>query len=91
VFEVLEAVLKATKWRNVIARRIALVMLTAVGFALRVGGISRLGLTEDEVNKLEAVRAYERGDFTQNAEGVCGATRGAAERWPRRRPRGRRR
>lgn len=47
---------------------VALVMLTAVGFTLRVGGISRLGLAEDEVNKLEAVRAYERGDFTRNAE-----------------------
>jgi len=47
---------------------VALVMLTAVGFSLRVGGISRLGLAEDEVNKLEAVRAYARGDFTQNAE-----------------------
>jgi hypothetical protein len=47
---------------------VALVMLSAVGFTLRVGGISRLGLAEDEVNKLEAVRAYERGDFTKNAE-----------------------
>jgi hypothetical protein len=47
---------------------IVLVMLLAVGFTLRVGGISRLGLAEDEINKLEAVRAYERGDFTENAE-----------------------
>jgi hypothetical protein len=45
-----------------------LVMLTAVGFTLRVGGISRLGFAEDEINKLEAVRAYEGGDFTRNAE-----------------------
>jgi hypothetical protein len=45
-----------------------LVMLVAAGFALRVGGIGRVGLAEDEINKLEAVRAYERGDFTQNAE-----------------------
>ena len=47
---------------------VALVMLVAVGFALRVGGISRPGFAEDEINKLEAARAYERGDFTENAE-----------------------
>src|SRR5919199_6409297 len=47
---------------------VALVMLAAAGFALRVGGASRLGLAEDEINKLEAVRAYARGDITQNAE-----------------------
>jgi hypothetical protein len=47
---------------------VMLVMLTAVGFTLRVGGIGRLGFAEDEINKLEAVRAYERGDFTRNAE-----------------------
>ena len=47
---------------------VVLLMLTAVGFALRVGGLSRVGFAEDEINKLDAVRAYERGDFTQNAE-----------------------
>jgi hypothetical protein len=47
---------------------VALVMLAAAGFALRVGGASRLGLAEDEINKLDAVRAYARGDLTQNAE-----------------------
>jgi hypothetical protein len=47
---------------------VVLVMLVAAGFALRVGGASRLGLAEDEINKLEAVRAYARGDLTQNAE-----------------------
>jgi len=45
-----------------------LVMLVAVGFTLRVGGVSRLGFAEDEINKLEAVRAYSRGDYTGNAE-----------------------
>ena len=47
---------------------VVLLMLTAVGFALRVGGIARVGFAEDEINKLDAVSAYERGDFTQNAE-----------------------
>ena len=47
---------------------VVLLVLTAVGFSLRVGGVAELGLAEDEVNKLEAVRAYARGDFTVNAE-----------------------
>jgi hypothetical protein len=46
----------------------ALLALAAVGFGLRVWGISRAGLAEDEVNKLEAVRAYGRGSLTENAE-----------------------
>ncbi|MCA1622071.1 MAG: glycosyltransferase family 39 protein [Acidobacteria bacterium] len=46
----------------------ALLALAAVGFGLRVWGLSRAGLAEDEVNKLEAVRAYERGRITENAE-----------------------
>jgi hypothetical protein len=53
------------------AERYALVLLlalTAVGFGRRVYGVSQIGLAEDEVNKLEAVRAYSRGDFTENAE-----------------------
>jgi hypothetical protein len=45
-----------------------LLVLTAVGFGLRARGVSQLGLAEDEVNKLDAVRAYSRGDFTENAE-----------------------
>jgi hypothetical protein len=47
---------------------VVLLLLVAVGFALRVVGVSQVGLAEDEINKLEAVRAYERGDFTENAE-----------------------
>jgi len=47
---------------------LALVLLAACGFGLRVGGISRVGLAEDEINKLEAVRSYAQGDITQNAE-----------------------
>ena len=66
---------------------VVLVMLTAVGFALRLGGVSRLGLAEDEVNKLEAVGAYARGDFAQNAEhpmvmkALVFASVGAARAW----------
>ncbi len=45
-----------------------LCVLAASGFGLRAWGVSELGLAEDEINKLEAVRAYRRGDFTENAE-----------------------
>jgi hypothetical protein len=45
-----------------------LVVLMLLGLSLRVSGIAELGFAEDEINKLEAVRAYARGDITQNAE-----------------------
>jgi hypothetical protein len=38
------------------------------GFGLRVVNIGSVGFAEDEINKLEAVRAYEHGDITPNAE-----------------------
>jgi hypothetical protein len=47
---------------------LVLVVLMLFGLALRVHGISELGFAEDEINKLEAVRAYARGDITPNAE-----------------------
>ncbi|MBV9924733.1 MAG: glycosyltransferase family 39 protein [Acidobacteria bacterium] len=47
---------------------LVLVVLAAAGFALRAGGVGEVGFAEDEINKLEAVRAYDRGDFTENAE-----------------------
>ncbi|HVF51636.1 MAG TPA: glycosyltransferase family 39 protein, partial [Pyrinomonadaceae bacterium] len=47
---------------------LVLVVLALLGFGLRASGVSRIGFSEDEINKLEAVRAYERGDITPNAE-----------------------
>ena len=47
---------------------LVLVVLAVAGFALRARGLSEVGFAEDEINKLEAVRAYERGDITKNAE-----------------------
>jgi hypothetical protein len=47
------------------------IILTAFvlcGFGLRLTNLSAVGFAEDEINKLEAVRAYERGDITPNAE-----------------------
>jgi hypothetical protein len=46
----------------------ALVVCVALGFALRLGGIERVGFAEDEINKLEAIKAYEHGDISPNAE-----------------------
>jgi Dolichyl-phosphate-mannose-protein mannosyltransferase len=45
-----------------------LVVLIIVGLGFRVGNLGAIGFAEDEVNKVEAVRAYERGDITANAE-----------------------
>ena len=59
--------LEPTSWRQ---GRVLLVLLALVlfGFGLRLSGISQIGFAEDEINKLEAVRAYARGDITPNAE-----------------------
>ena len=45
-----------------------LTILIILGFGLRVSNLDALGFAEDEINKLEAVRAYQRGDITANAE-----------------------
>jgi len=47
---------------------IAMAMMVTVGFALRLTGLGTVSFAEDEINKVEAVRAYDRGDFTVNAE-----------------------
>ncbi len=46
----------------------ALVLLVLVGLGFRVWQLRAIGFAEDEVNKVDAVRAYERGDITANAE-----------------------
>jgi hypothetical protein len=47
---------------------VVLLMLVAVGFTLRAAGLGRIGFAEDEINKLDAVAAYARGDLAQNSE-----------------------
>jgi 4-amino-4-deoxy-L-arabinose transferase-like glycosyltransferase len=47
---------------------LALVALLLLGLGLRLGGVAAIGFAEDEINKLEAVRAYEHGDISPNAE-----------------------
>ncbi len=43
-------------------------LMIVMGLGLRAAGLGRIGFAEDEINKLEAVRAYDRGDFAANAE-----------------------
>ena len=47
---------------------LVLVLLVFFGIALRAHGIAEIGFAEDEINKLEAARAYGRGQITANAE-----------------------
>jgi dolichyl-phosphate-mannose--protein O-mannosyl transferase len=56
-----------TRWleRHVTA---ALLLIVILGFGLRVRGLDRVGFNEDEVQKVNAARAYLRGDFSHNLE-----------------------
>ena len=45
-----------------------LAILVIIGFWFRVGHLGAIGFAEDEVNKVDAVRAYEKGDITANGE-----------------------
>jgi hypothetical protein len=47
---------------------LALVLLVGVGLGFRVINLGAIGFAEDEVNKVDAVHAYERGDITANGE-----------------------
>jgi hypothetical protein len=53
-------------WKKISIAAMGLMIL--IGLGLRLEGLGRVGFAEDEINKLEAVRAYDRGDFTANAE-----------------------
>jgi hypothetical protein len=45
-----------------------LAFLVILGFGLRVTQLGAVGFAEDEMNKLDAIHAYERGDFSANSE-----------------------
>jgi len=47
---------------------IAMAVMIIIGAGLRLKGLGAIGFAEDEINKVEAARAYDRGDFTANAE-----------------------
>ena len=63
-----------------------LTALVLLGFAFRVTQLGAIGFAEDEINKVAAVRAYQRGDITANAEhpmlmkALMFVSMGAAER-----------
>lgn len=63
---------QAAPRRLVLARErgvmLALAALCLLGLGLRLSGVSAIGFAEDEINKLNAVRAYEQGDIRPNAE-----------------------
>lgn len=46
----------------------AIVLIVALGFLLRVRGLSAQGLNEDEVNKAEAAAAYQHDNVSLNRE-----------------------
>lgn len=46
----------------------SLALLVILGFGLRFSQLSAIGFAEDEMNKLDAIHAYERGDFAINSE-----------------------
>ena len=46
----------------------ALAVLVVTGLAFRTSHLGAIGFAEDEVNKVEAMQAYRRGDITANAE-----------------------
>lgn len=45
-----------------------LILLIVVGLGFRATSLDAIGFAEDEVNKVDAVYAYERGDITANSE-----------------------
>ena len=50
------------------SRRLVLTLALVVAAAFRVTALATYGFSEDEVNKLRAIAAYERGDLIANAE-----------------------
>lgn len=46
----------------------SLIILVVLAFGLRINQLGASGFAEDEMNKLDAIRSYERGDFTANGE-----------------------
>lgn len=47
---------------------IALVVLFLIGLYFRASNLDAIGFAEDEVNKVDAIRQYEKGDITANGE-----------------------
>jgi hypothetical protein len=67
----------------------ALLLIVTLGFFLRVRGLDRAGFNEDEIQKVNAARAYLHGDFSRNLEhpmlmkSMIAVSLAAADRWNR--------
>ena len=67
----------------------ALVLIVALGFGLRIRGLDRAGFNEDEVQKVNAARAYLHGEFLVNLEhpmlmkSMIAVSLAAADTWNR--------
>ncbi|HKV39555.1 MAG TPA: glycosyltransferase family 39 protein [Blastocatellia bacterium] len=79
--------LKPTE-RGALQRKVLVIIVTlALGWAARVYRLGAPSLAEDEVNKVFAIRSYQHGDFTVNAEhpflmkAICLASLRAARLW----------
>jgi hypothetical protein len=46
----------------------SLALLVVLGFGLRFTQLGAIGFAEDEMNKLDAIHAYEQGNFAANSE-----------------------
>jgi hypothetical protein len=70
--------------------KVVFIFITVIlAFCMRVYQLDAAGLSEDEANKVFAIRAYEQGDFTVNAEHpmlmklLCFASTEMADSWNR--------
>ena len=67
----------------------AVVLVVMLGFALRIRGLDRAGFNEDEIQKVNAARAYLHGEFSRNLEhpmfmkSLIAVSLAAAGRWNR--------
>ena len=67
----------------------ALLLIVILGFCLRMRGLDRAGFNEDEVQKINAARAYLHGDFSRNLEhpmllkSMIAVSLAAADSWNR--------
>ena len=65
----------------------ALLLIVILGFCLRMRGLDRAGFNEDEIQKVNAARAYLHGDFSRNLEhpmllkSMIAVSLAAADRW----------
>lgn len=70
-------------------KSLVLIILVSVAFCARAYDLGAASLAEDEANKIFALRAYDQGDFTVNAEHpmvmkmLCYATVHASSAWNR--------